>query len=563
MAYADALNPDLLCRIPSGARMILDIGCGAGALGAEYKRRNPTATVIGIEVDPASAAIAKQRLDRVYVADLDTDPTPFSKDIEKGAVDCLVYGDILEHIRDPWSLLRRNLEYLSDTGSIVLCIPNVDHWSFVERLLKGTWSYEDQGLFDVTHLRWFTADSVRTMLRSVGLTPLDMAPRTFDVPSCEAFVDTLTPALRNVGIDPEAYRQRAAPIQHVWRARRQPLATQLTLVSTMLSPIGGVSEVRVIEPRQALQADPSVLTKVVANTDDPPLDVEGPRIFIFHRPLLAGDAGLERVKVLLDRGWVVVCEFDDHPDYIPVLQRPDIHNFRAVHAVQTTTKPLASVLYQYNPEIVVFENAISRLPDIENFTQNNRMSLLFAGLNREGEWPQYVSSLNSVSKRVGERLHFEIINDRALFDALETENKSFTPLCDYETYRNILAKCEISFMPLSDTPFNRCKSDLKFIEAAACRVTALASAVVYGDRIEDGRTGVIFRTPDELEQRLSRLVANPEVARAIGDAGRQYIRDNRMLAYQLPQRAAWYQSLWERREELNRSLLARVPQLAG
>ena len=94
-------------------------------------------------------------------------------------------------------------------------------------------------------------------------------------------------------------------------------------------------------------------------------------------------------------------------------------------------------------------------------------------------------------------------------------------------------------MPLSDTPFNRCKSDLKYIEAAAHRVVALASKVVYQGTIEDGRTGVLFDTPQDLENVVSRLVMDPMGARSIADAGRQYIQDERMLAYQLSKRAAW------------------------
>jgi glycosyltransferase involved in cell wall biosynthesis len=172
-----------------------------------------------------------------------------------------------------------------------------------------------------------------------------------------------------------------------------------------------------------------------------------------------------------------------------------------------------------------------------------------------------VPALNAVAAIAGARLHFHIVNDRDLFDALATPHKRFTPLCDYDTYRELLARSEISFMPLADVPFNRCKSDLKFLEAAACGVTALASTVVYGDSIQDGRTGVLFRDPTELQQRLMRLVANPDMAQALGRAGRDYVAANRMLAYQVERRIAWYRSLWERRDALHQALLARVPEL--
>ena len=563
MQYPDRLNPDLLERIPLGARVVVDVGCATGALGAEYKRRNPGARVIGIERDKMAAKLAASRLDTVHIADLDEDVASLRVEIENGSVDCLIYGDVLEHLRDPWNVLAHHAAWLSPGGVVLICMPNAEHWSFAERLLRGTWDYEEQGLFDSTHLRWFTADTVRFMLRRSSLTPVDVIPRIFDRAAAESFVDAMSPALRHLGINRDAYLQRAAPIQHVWRATRQPSTPRLHIVSTMLNPVGGVSHVRVMEPMQALAADPSLLTDVIGVLDPPPDTAGAPRIFIFHRPLLAGDHGLERVRALLDQGWLVLCEFDDHPDYIPVLQRSDIQNFRAVHAIQTSTQPLADVLRRQNPEIAVFPNAVMRLPDIRNHMTPDRTTLFFAGLNRENEWPPYLQALNNVAARAGGRLHFQIVNDRGLFDALQTPYKSYTPLCDYETYQSLLGASEISFMPLLDTPFNRCKSDLKFIEAAAHRVVALASPIVYGASIEDGQTGVLFRDAQELEQRLSRLVANPDIGRGIGDAARAFVEKGRMLAHQVAQRSQWYHSLWARREELHQALLVRVPELAS
>ena len=192
-----------------------------------------------------------------------------------------------------------------------------------------------------------------------------------------------------------------------------------------------------------------------------------------------------------------------------------------------------------------------------------RQTRFFGGINRENEWPPYIDALNRVATLAGGRLHFSIVADRGLFDALETPHKSFTPLCDYETYQDVLARSEICFMPLSDTPFNRCKSDLKFIEAASLRVTALASPTVYAGSIADGETGVLFRDADELAQRLVRLIANPDIGRAIADAARARVLRERMLADQVASRIAWYRSLWARRAELRAALAARVPELGG
>jgi glycosyltransferase involved in cell wall biosynthesis len=93
-------------------------------------------------------------------------------------------------------------------------------------------------------------------------------------------------------------------------------------------------------------------------------------------------------------------------------------------------------------------------------------------------------------------------------------------------------------------------------------VVALASPTVYAETIDDGRTGLIFRTAEELKRHILGLIDNRDAARAMADAALAYVISQRMQAYQLADRLAWYRSLWARRDALNRALLARVPELA-
>lgn len=189
------------------------------------------------------------------------------------------------------------------------------------------------------------------------------------------------------------------------------------------------------------------------------------------------------------------------------------------------------------------------------------MTFFFAALNRQDDWAPYMPVLNEVARAVGDRLRFQVMFDEAFFNALETPHKNFEPMADYATYKRLLCQAEISFMPLGDTLFNRAKSDLKFIEAGAARVAALASPVVYGNVIQDGKTGLIFRDPGELRAAILRLLAYPEATRRMADAARAYVAGHRMLAYQVDARINWYCSLWNRRAELNEALKARAPDL--
>ena len=383
--YADIPNPDLLDRIPLDARVVLDVGCGAGALGAEYKRRNPVCRVLGIEADPQSARIAATRLDQVVHGDVEADPMPFPG----VAIDCIIYGDVLEHLRDPWRVLKQQARALSPRGVVLICMPNAEHWSFTERLLRGTFEYEDQGLFDRTHLRWFNVETTRRALIEAGLVPYSAVPRVFGLAEACHFAKSIEPGLTALGIDSAAYLRRAAPIQHVWRAGLTA-RPRLHVVSTQLAPVGGVSDVRVVEPMAAIATDPSVVTQIVADSQSIDLPGDAAKIFIFHRPVLAGAAGLRQIRSLLDEGYLIVCEFDDHPDYIPVMQRPDILNFSGVHAVQTTTEPLAALFREANPEVMVFPNAIRRLPDVRNYGDPARLTVFFW-------WPQPAGGLAALS----------------------------------------------------------------------------------------------------------------------------------------------------------------------
>ncbi len=553
--YVDAVNQDLLDRIPLSAKVVLDVGCGTGGLGAAYRKLNPRAHILGLEMDAGAAAIAVTRLDDVAVGDIEGGPLPFAPE---GGIDCIIYGDVLEHLKDPWGVLARHAGSLAEDGTILICIPNVEHWMFAARLLRGEWAYEESGLMDKGHLRWFSLETMRKALNELGLVACDVHPRIFDGEQAAAFANAIAPALRALGVDPQTYADRAAPLQYVWRVRKHPRRL-LTVGANMLAPVGGVSHLRVIHPMRALATDPSVLIRMGTDLESgAPPEIEMPRIFVLHRPALTGRSAKDVVQRLRASGYLVVTEFDDHPDFFQNMQSEDQYSFRAVHAVQTSTPALAEILATRNPEVRVFPNAIYTLPEVRNFADPAVMTLFFGALNRERDWRPLMPVLNAVAATVGDRLRFTVVHDSGFFEALETPHKSFTPTCDYDTYMSLLGHSEISFMPLADTWFNRAKSDLKFIEAGACRVAALASHVVYGDSLQDGRTGLLFRDADELRARLLRLIAMPDMALRLGETARAYVAAERMLAYQVAPRLAWYRSLWDRREALEQARVERM-----
>jgi SAM-dependent methyltransferase len=555
--------PDLSRLIPLSARVVLDAGCGRGDLGAAYRRLNPNARLLGIDNDPAMVAAARIHYDECVVAELRGEPPPF--DTPDG-IDCIIYSAVLEHLSDPFGVLRHHAEALSPDGMMLICVSNVEHWSLTDRLLRGAFQYEESGLLDRRHLRWFGLETLPRGLAGVGLVPIDVQPRIFDERAGRGFIEAITPALRNLGIQPDDYARTALPLQYIWRVRRGPIQ-RLVVAGDMLRPIGGVSHLRVIHPLSAMASDPAVITQFapVASPPDPRelagdafFDDDAPRIFVLHRPALFGADGQRLINNLIDKGWLVVTEFDDHPDFLRGLDRPGLVSFHGVHAVQTSTRELAQLLRGRNPELALFPNALATLPEIRNFTDPRVLTVFFGALNREPDWRPIMGAINTVAGRAGERLRFRVVHDEGFFQALATPNKTFTPLCDYDTYMDLLGGSEISLMPLDDTPFNRAKSDLKYIEAGACRVAALASSVVYSDSIAHGETGLIFHDPDEFHRHFMRLTAIPDLALELGDNARRAVSRHRMLADQVAARIAWYRDLWARRDALTEALRARI-----
>ena len=543
---------DLLSRVPLSARSILQVGCGSGELAAAYRAINPRARLMGIEADPITAAQAALHMDQVATMDPEQDTPPF--EVPNG-FDCIIYNGILEQLGDPWAMIRRHVVALSADGIMLICVRNFEYWRVAERLLRGHW--QDAESQDSTLLRGFDLDAMRDHLADAGLTLCDVTTREPDGDAAARFSESIAPGLEALGVDPREYSIRAGPSHLILRAGRD-LPRRMILAGNMLDPIGGVSHVRVVYPIGAMATDPTVEARVTDQVQiAQPGDTE-PRIFVLHRPAMMGEQGRAVLRQLTEAGFLIVTEFDDLPEHFPMMRHGGALGFYGVHAIQTTTATMAEALRAYHSEIAVFPNAMGSLAPIRNFTDPRVMTMFFGALNRELDWLPFMPVINAVATMAGDRLRFQVVHDQTFFEALQTPYKAFTRTCDHETYLRLLSGCEISFMPLADNRFNRAKSDLKFIEAGSCRVAALASSVVYGDSIEDGRTGLLFRDPAALQAGLLHLLAMPEMAREIGDAGRRYVADERMLAYQVAPRIAWYRSLWARREALGEARFARM-----
>jgi SAM-dependent methyltransferase len=209
-------NPDLLALIPKIARQLIEVGCSSGALAREYKKINGNCRYTGIEVNPGYARLAQRYCDAVVELDIEAADETFFRDAS--ACDCWIFGDTLEHLRDPWLLLSRIRKVIPISGSIVACIPNAQHWSVQARLSCGDFRYEASGLFDRTHLRWFTRATIVELFSASGFTIVDGSRRIFDEPEREKVLPAIRAMADSVGADADEAVKNSLPIQYVVRA---------------------------------------------------------------------------------------------------------------------------------------------------------------------------------------------------------------------------------------------------------------------------------------------------------------------------------------------------------
>ena len=166
--YYDGLNQKLLDAVPDVGN-VLELGCANGRLGRRYKELHPSARWTGIDLNPEAVTTAKPYLDAAYALDLDRDVDALSA-IGSG-YDAVVIGDVLEHLKDPERVLARLLALTTADAKLVCCIPNMSHISVLERMIAGDITYDENGLLDKTHLRFFSPSSVYKLFLDSGWMP--------------------------------------------------------------------------------------------------------------------------------------------------------------------------------------------------------------------------------------------------------------------------------------------------------------------------------------------------------------------------------------------------------
>jgi 2-polyprenyl-3-methyl-5-hydroxy-6-metoxy-1,4-benzoquinol methylase len=170
--YHTAINPDddnnshaLMLRMVGFNKRVLEAGCASGHVSEMLSAQG--CTVVGIEHDASVVEPAMQWLDRVVVRDLDDEG--IWNEFEGELFDAVLFGDVLEHLKDPLAALTNSVKHLLPAGVVVISVPNIAHADVKLALMKGTFPYTESGLLDQTHIYFFTKDSLIDLVKKAGL----------------------------------------------------------------------------------------------------------------------------------------------------------------------------------------------------------------------------------------------------------------------------------------------------------------------------------------------------------------------------------------------------------
>jgi methionine biosynthesis protein MetW len=170
--YDTPPNEDI-CLMVEPNKKILDVGCATGRI-AEKLNREKNCTVVGIEINKEMAKIAEKRCQKVIIANIELLE---SIDYPNKFFDIILFADVLEHCRNSREILQNLRKYLSDSGYILISVPNIANWEIRLKLLFGKFDYKGGTILDDGHLKFFTLTSIKRLVEESGYKVIEVKIR--------------------------------------------------------------------------------------------------------------------------------------------------------------------------------------------------------------------------------------------------------------------------------------------------------------------------------------------------------------------------------------------------
>jgi SAM-dependent methyltransferase len=161
--YYQGGRAEMLKYIPETAKKVLEIGCGEGNFGSLLKS-HLGAEVWGIEYEPDQANVASKQIDKILCGDI----MLLVDQLPEHYFDVIICNDVLEHLTDPYTVLKKLKTKLTTKGVVVSSLPNIRYFrNFFDLVFRRNWDYTERGIMDFTHFRFFTINSIRKMYENL------------------------------------------------------------------------------------------------------------------------------------------------------------------------------------------------------------------------------------------------------------------------------------------------------------------------------------------------------------------------------------------------------------
>ena len=456
--------------------------------------------------------------------------------------------------------LTRAIEQLSahiaPKGMLVFILDNIGRADNVEAILDGK--------APTVHAT-LSFENLVNAVKDAGLVPIKTLARSRETKVRRAVAEIAKTQLQLQNFIVAAVKPETA-------------AVGTTLIHSYIGERMVCAGVRVYEPNRMISSGVNIILKDEEVQNGMHLvdkDAYDNMIFLNQRvSSYSPEAGIQTFNEITSRGYILIEEMDDHPIWWrQKYEQNKFINFIACHGVQASTDSLGELFKQFNPNVRVFGNHLSVLPAPRDFAeeakQERPVTIFFGALNRDKDVEEIMPALNAVLAEYGDKVVFNMIARRELFNQVQCPNKNFLgndqyydgQIVPYEIYEQILRNSDISLLPLRDVIFNRSKSDLKFIECAGNGAVILASPVVYGKSVVDGETGFIYHDLNEFSSKLKLLITDGDKRRDVERKAYDYVKNNRLLSQHYEERIDWYRELLARKDELTAEARERIRNL--
>jgi 2-polyprenyl-3-methyl-5-hydroxy-6-metoxy-1,4-benzoquinol methylase len=546
---------------------ILDVGCNTGYFGEVLKRAGHS--VFGVELSESAAAIAIGRLDQVYTGTVDAFLDAPAHHEER--FDCIIFGDVLEHLVNPGEVLQRIRERLTPKGIVIASVPNATHLSVRLMLLGGRWEYSDRGILDRTHLRFFDKHGLVELFAFAGYHVMSVA--TVRLPAHAAgitfdpiLLDAVTPYVSDDAANIFQYVVQARPGEPNQHFANEPGANVLLLPPIAEWPIG---EIRLSNPLTVWAQKYGGEIRSRCISDFLVSDITWADVIVLQRE--SDHHVIDLIRLFQQHGKAVIFDIDDLLTDVPKFlstyahhnrEKPHLETaLRNADMVTTTTKLLATKLSQYNSRIAVIPN--SPLPVGEcsrHYIDTINPVTIFVASSDTVRVDFIVPTLRRLT--TDNDIRIQIIGIGPPGEFIENAGIPITRIdnLSYQSFLDFISSYDnaIGVIPLDASIFSSCKSAIKFLDYGLCGVASVCSNVQpYSDMVHNGVTGILVdNNEDSWYQAIRRLILDFEERSRLATAARKLCCEH----YSLSNAAdIWQTTLNAAREHRNSFPLNKQP----